>query len=765
MSQRVRVRVLLCLSLAVSMALRTAASACSQRVWAHSHATSSGGPDALFDPFAPADDGETLVTPDQATAAATASFKAVERVAVIELSFATRPFPFTNAAVQSAMSTLNAYIQEVSYGKRSVTSTVVGPFMSQYAACGGGDLVREGLALADPVLDYTQFDSFYVIYNDGCHGASGSVFQADLWTTQDGTVAMGWAQANINTDLTSVWRLYTHEFGHNQGLGHADGLDCATDAIRDDNLAPTPNTVSAGGCQWREYYDRYDTMGVGGEGDQYNAPHRFMLGFFDPTLGNEVMQDVTTGTYTIGLLETQGAEVKALRLARGINGPDGAPEHLWIEYRQPVGFDSQLDPTKLDGVFIHIDNMIPGRSVDTLMVDTTPTNDGANDLDTVLRLNQSVWDPVSFYRITLVGRTSTTATVQISVMHAVRCHTELGNYVTDVTVPVGQQVHLRGEDALGVYTWSQGGIPATGNQQDFYTTFATQGSYNVRVDSGGTTAYCTVNAVPPGTTGAFVRTWGSQGTSAGQFQYPWGTAVDSSGNVYVADTYNNRVQKFSSAGVYLSQFTGGGAGAFNGPRALDIATNGEMFVVDTGNHRIVRLNASGAYLDSWGSFGTGDSQFNTPNGIAVDSSYVFVTDTGNQSIKKFTKAGSHVKTWGSAGTGNGQFSFPRGIAVDGSNLWVTDWGNNRVQKFSKAGVFKNLFSTGTGTNPRGVAIDPGNGHIYVVEETSNRVSVWIGTSFVQSFTGGFAQPMGVAASSTAIYVVDTYNHRMEQFTR
>jgi DNA-binding beta-propeller fold protein YncE len=76
-----------------------------------------------------------------------------------------------------------------------------------------------------------------------------------------------------------------------------------------------------------------------------------------------------------------------------------------------------------------------------------------------------------------------------------------------------------------------------------------------------------------------------------------------------------------------------------------------------------------------------------------------------------------------------------------------------------------LFSTGTGTNPRGVAIDPSNGRIYVVEETSNRVSVWNGTSFVQSFTGGFAQPMGVAASSTAIYVVDTYKHRMEQFTR
>jgi DNA-binding beta-propeller fold protein YncE len=745
MCKRAHVRLLLCLSLAATLALRTTASA--------THATSSGGP-AFFA-------NEMLVTPGEAMAAASAPFKAVERVAVIELSFTTRPFPFSNAQVQSAMATLNTYIQEASYGKRSVTSTIVGPFMSSYAPC-SGDTVREALALADPFLDYTQFDSFYVILNDGCSGPGGSVFQADLWDTQDGTVAMGWAQANINTDLSSVWRYYTHEFGHNQGLGHADSLDCGDDAIRSDNLATTPGTVSAGGCQWREYRDRFDTMGFGGEGTHYNAPHKFMLGFFDPTLGGELVQDVTTGTYTIGRLETPGAEVKALRLARGINGPDGAPEHLWVEYRQPVGFDAPLDPTKLDGVFIHIDNMIPGRSVDTLMVDATPTDD---DLDTALRLNQSVWDPVSLYRITLVGRTSTTATVQVSTVHPVRCHTELGNYVTEVTVPVGQQVHLRGEDALGVYTWSQGGTPATGNQQDFYTTFASQGSYSVRVDSGGTTGYCTVNVVPAGTTGAFIRTWGTQGTAVGQFQFPWGTAVDSAGNVYVADTNNNRVQKFNAAGVYQTQFGGGGAGAFNGPRSLAIATNGEMFVVDTGNHRIVRLNASGVYLDSWGTFGTGDSQFNTPNGIDVDGSYVYVTDTGNQSIKKFTKGGNHVKTWGSAGSGNGQFSFPRGIAVSGTSVWVTDWGNNRVQTFSKAGAFKSLFSTGPGTNPRGVAIDPINDRIYVVEETSNRVSVWSGTSFVQSFTGGFAQPMGVAASSTAIYVADTYNQRMEQFTR
>src|SRR5262245_43312821 len=102
MCQRVHVRWLLCLSLAVTLAFRTTASA--------THATSSGGP-SLFA-------NETLVTPGEAMAAASAPFKAVERVAVIELSFATRPFPFSNAQVQSAMATLNTYIQEVSYGKR-----------------------------------------------------------------------------------------------------------------------------------------------------------------------------------------------------------------------------------------------------------------------------------------------------------------------------------------------------------------------------------------------------------------------------------------------------------------------------------------------------------------------------------------------------------------------------------------------------------------------------------------------------------------------
>ena len=270
----------------------------------------------------------TLVTPAQAAAAQSASggtaraatatmtsaitFRAVERVAVIELNFSNRAFPFSNAQVETAMGTLNSYIQEVSYGKRSVQSTVVGPFTLARAACSGGDLVREGLAAADPSLNYTQFDSFYVIYSDGCSGASGSVFQQDTWTTQDGTVPMGWAQANINTSLTNVWEYYTHEFGHNQGLGHADGLDCGSASIQAVTLSPTPGTFS-GGCRWNEYYDRFDTMGSGGEGDQYSAPHKYMLGFFD---GTEQAPDVTTGTYTIGLLETAVAEKKALRIAR-----------------------------------------------------------------------------------------------------------------------------------------------------------------------------------------------------------------------------------------------------------------------------------------------------------------------------------------------------------------------------------------------------------------------------------------------------------------
>jgi len=141
------------------------------------------------------------------------------------------------------------------------------------------------------------------------------------------------------------------------------------------------------------------------------------------------------------------------------------------------------------------------------------------------------------------------------------------------------------------------------------------------------------------TGGVFVLRWGGAGTGDGQFDVAMATAVDSSGNVYVTDRYNNRVQKFNSSGTFLAK---------------------------------------------WGSSGSGDGQFNDPRGIAVDSSgNVYVVDRSNHRIQKFTNAGAFAAKWGSSGSADGQFSSPEGVATDSAgNIYVTDFGNKRVQKFA-----------------------------------------------------------------------------------
>ena len=183
---------------------------------------------------------------------------------------------------------------------------------------------------------------------------------------------------------------------------------------------------------------------------------------------------------------------------------------------------------------------------------------------------------------------------------------------------------------------------------------------------------------------------------------------------------------------------------------------------------MVHYTSAGGFVKQWGSLGTGTTQLNTPNGIAIDGNgYVYVTDTANNRVMKFTSTGTFSKQWGTAGTATKQFNAPRGIAVTGTAVWVADYGNNRVEKFNTSGTYSSQFSTGAGTGPRAIAVDPSNGRLYVAEELTARVSIWTASSraFVTTFTGGFLQPMGIAASTNGIYVADTFNHRIKEFNR
>jgi len=88
-----------------------------------------------------------------------------------------------------------------------------------------------------------------------------------------------------------------------------------------------------------------------------------------------------------------------------------------------------------------------------------------------------------------------------------------------------------------------------------------------------------------------------------------------------------------------------------------------VYVADSWNNRIQKFTKDGRFLSAWGSYGSGDGQFNYPRGIAIDTDgLVYVADSWNNRIQKFTKDGQFLSAWGSEGSGDGQFnarSLPR----------------------------------------------------------------------------------------------------------
>jgi hypothetical protein len=197
---------------------------------------------------------------------------------------------------------------------------------------------------------------------------------------------------------------------------------------------------------------------------------------------------------------------------------------------------------------------------------------------------------------------------------------------------------------------------------------------------------------------------GKSGTGEGAFSQPRGVAVDSDGNIYVADTYNHRIQKFNSEGKF--ELMWGGAGYFidgkfyfTGDVAVD--SSGDVYVTDIFfNNRIQKFDSDGNFITKWGSAGTGDGQFNAPWGICVDSDdNIYVADTNNHRIQKFDSDGGFLGWWGydnyystkwhppgsetegEVGYGDGQLNSPYGVAVDlEGNIYVADTMSDRIQK-------------------------------------------------------------------------------------
>jgi sugar lactone lactonase YvrE len=285
----------------------------------------------------------------------------------------------------------------------------------------------------------------------------------------------------------------------------------------------------------------------------------------------------------------------------------------------------------------------------------------------------------------------------------------------------------------------------------------------------------------------YVTQWGApgcvSGTAAGQFNQPMSLAIDSSGNMFVAD-YSLRVQKFNNVGTYVTEWS-----VSSNPYGITVDNSGNVYVAGGANHMIVKYSNTGTYITQWGGAGTAPGQFELytgPYGVATDSSgNVFVSDPGNFRIQKFNSIGTYITLWPSytptPGTGNGQFNSPAGIAIDiSNNIYVADSGNYRIQKFDSLnnyitqwgskGTGNGQFGNALATAPYGVAVDS-SGNVYVVDTDNYRIEKFdsTGTYLAQwgshgTGNGQFNRPGAVAVDSSGnVYVADTNNNRIQKF--
>lgn len=233
---------------------------------------------------------------------------------------------------------------------------------------------------------------------------------------------------------------------------------------------------------------------------------------------------------------------------------------------------------------------------------------------------------------------------------------------------------------------------------------------------------------------SYVKTIGSHGNATGQFEYPTGLALDSSGLLYVADKFNHRVQVFDADGDYVAQIggdEGSASGQFSRPTGVSIAPNGDVYVADSNNHRVQVFNSSLSYKATiGGTYGEGNGQFKYPSAVHV-SDKVYVTDEFNHRVQAFHVNGSFYKVLGGQGETEGKFYRPAGVLTGPSGrLYAADTENCRLQVFNSSLAYLASIGAGCGSAnsqflaPMRPSFGP-DGRLYIADKGNHRVQVFL----------------------------------------
>ncbi|MCD4674063.1 MAG: glycosyltransferase family 39 protein [Anaerolineaceae bacterium] len=279
-------------------------------------------------------------------------------------------------------------------------------------------------------------------------------------------------------------------------------------------------------------------------------------------------------------------------------------------------------------------------------------------------------------------------------------------------------------------------------------------------------------------------------------QAPRGMAIASDGSMYVADSRNHRIQHYAQDGTLLHSWgsfadrASGDApgGTFNEPWGVAVGPDDSIYVADTWNHRVQKFTKEGKFVTAWGEFGQAENEyaFWGPRDVAVDGEgRVYVTDTGNKRVVVFDADGKHLSSFGSVGFELGFFDEPVGIAVDADGkVYVADTWNQRVQIFAPDPtiedrlIFRSMMSFDVVgwygqslENKPYIAISP-NGDVFVTDPESYRLIQFTNDGqYLRSWgtysagTDGFGLAAGVAvAPDGRVWASDAVNNRLLRFT-
>jgi sugar lactone lactonase YvrE len=313
-----------------------------------------------------------------------------------------------------------------------------------------------------------------------------------------------------------------------------------------------------------------------------------------------------------------------------------------------------------------------------------------------------------------------------------------------------------------------------------------------RVDAGGV-----INTVAGN--GSFGSDGDGGAATAASLNAPTGVAVDAAGNVFIADSGNHRIRRVDANGIITtvagngsSGFTGDGgaatAASLSYPQGVALDTAGNLYIADTGNHRIRRVNTIGVIttVAGNGSFDfTGDggaataASLSYPQGVALDTTgRIYVADSGNRRIRMVSASGVITTVagnglYGFAGDGGAAtaavLSYPQGVALDAAgNFYIADTGNQRIRKVDAGGVITTVAGNGSfgfaGDGgiataaklgyPQGVALDAA-GNLYIADQNNQRIRKVAPSGLIGTVAGngsfGFAGDGGVGGAASLSY--------------